>query len=124
MADLSDLYCDKARIIREKMSDGREREARADAIRLLNEGFSSRPFLTLVATMLADRERSVGRPEQYPRRWLDVGEEYERLLETGMPKGDIERHLAERFAHSERQIQRIIRMYREAREEHDRLAYD
>ena len=113
-------FCVRTNELHEMVFDGREKEARAKAISLLRAGFTTKPFLRFVANLLETPLRERGGPRRPPKRWLDIGEAFEQLRDLGISHQDAQADLAEKFGVSEATIGRAVKLYREAREEHDK----
>jgi hypothetical protein len=100
---------------------------RDEAIRLaqkhLRDGYSSPPFLKLVADLLdpPPAGRGRGRPKQWPRRWLEIGQEFCDLRECGIKYDDALAQLADREHASEETIRRTIKFYNKALERFDAI---
>jgi hypothetical protein len=91
---------------------------------LLREGYSSVPFLKLVAEMLdAPAKTGAGRPRAAYYRWLEVGEEFYELRET-MNYEDAIATLIKSEGASEATIRRAIKVYDGAIEAHEQASRD
>lgn len=121
MAKLPKVECWRTVEVRGLFQEGRNFEALEKTRAYLREGVSTRSFLAFVADLLdADPNRLNKPKKQFMQAMIEIGKAYEELREQGLNRKQAIERLVERgqpaHMHSERTVERIIKLHEEARD--------
>ncbi|QLF70186.1 hypothetical protein FE840_011905 [Peteryoungia desertarenae] len=99
-----------------RIKEGEYEFARREIVKLLEQGYSSRPFLRLVSTLIMDGKSydQKGRPAKVPLRWYEIGELYEEMHKPAeRNSGQVIDQIADKFGMSSRSVQRSLKYFQE-----------
>lgn len=119
MAPLPQM-CRHASAIRAMQSQGRYDEALKLLLSQLVSGTASSRVQAIAAEMLAPKEPGAprGPKRKTPYKWLEIGHEYDELVDDGVPETEARLILAERHPRGRRTIDTIIAFYNKANAEY------
>lgn len=100
--------------IRGALQEGRVNDAKTMVIDLLRAGRADAVVQGIAADLLRPGKRSRGRPRTLPKFWMQIGEEFERMRDTGNRYEETVIHLSEKFGYSETHVRNAVRTYRDA----------
>lgn len=109
-----DFLCVRTIRLKARIDEGEFEFARREIVKLLEDGFASKPFLRLVSTLIMDGKshEKIGRPKKVPLRWYEIGELYEDMYKPAeRNSGKVIDQIAEKFGMSSRSVQRSLAYY-------------
>lgn len=107
--------CRDASALRSMLLEGRAEDARRLATTLLQAGKASSAAQIVIAEILNPPPRGRGRPSSaHPKRWLEIGEAFDRLRDEGRTYESTVEELAVSFGSNIRTVETTIAFYRAA----------
>ncbi len=110
--------------IESALSEGRTADALKMVVDLLRSGKADAVVQRIAATMLKPPKRGRGRQKALPQFWFDIGQDFHDLRSRGHLYEAVLEKLAAKYGFSETHVRNAVRIFDEAKAEHDEATRD